>query len=310
MQQPSFTDLEVLATLLQHGDCVVTNAGTILLDALVNDRPSVCVLYDEGAPPGETLGEKNVARRALPRADGVGGVFCSRVRSTRWPPGSSARSADPGELAEARRRVSLEVVGDVDGHAAERVVDAILEVDRAMTRTRRAWGWLTAHVGTGGAPWPSFCAALVVHAVESIVWPVLEGRDYVTYMRVYAEMWHWHSVIPWELMWRLPVAPALLGPPLDLGGPTLARLAIAVAFAVTVVIWLRVGLRFGPATALLLPLGAAGVSRVRRCSFTATRATPSPASSSRASHSRWRGRTNVPRRDGSRCSAQPLRCWH
>ena len=32
--------------------CVVANAGTILLDALVNDRPAVCVLYDEGAPAG------------------------------------------------------------------------------------------------------------------------------------------------------------------------------------------------------------------------------------------------------------------
>ena len=122
-----------------------------------------------------------------------------------------------------------------------------------MTHARRAWGWLTARVGTMWGAVAVFCAALVVHAVESIVWPVLEGRDYVTYMRVYAEMWHWHSVIPWELMWRLPVAPALLGPPLDLGGPTLARVAIAVAFAVTVVLWLRVGLRFGPATALLLP---------------------------------------------------------
>ena len=49
VQQASFTDMEVLATLLQHVDCAVTNAGTILLDALVNDRPSVCVVYDEGA---------------------------------------------------------------------------------------------------------------------------------------------------------------------------------------------------------------------------------------------------------------------
>ena len=48
VQEPSYTDLEVLATLLQHADFVVTNAGTILLDALVNDRPAVCVLYDEG----------------------------------------------------------------------------------------------------------------------------------------------------------------------------------------------------------------------------------------------------------------------
>ena len=49
-----------LAVMLQHGACVVSNAGTILLDALVNDRPAVCVLYDEGAPPGETWAAKNV----------------------------------------------------------------------------------------------------------------------------------------------------------------------------------------------------------------------------------------------------------
>ena len=36
VQEPSYTDLEVLATLLQHVDCVVANAGTILLDSLVN----------------------------------------------------------------------------------------------------------------------------------------------------------------------------------------------------------------------------------------------------------------------------------
>ena len=40
VQEPSYTDLDVLATLLQHVDCVVANAGTILLDALVNDRPA------------------------------------------------------------------------------------------------------------------------------------------------------------------------------------------------------------------------------------------------------------------------------
>ena len=60
VQEPSYTDLDELAALLQHGDAVVCNAGTILLDALVNDRPVVCVLYDEGAPPGESWAAKNV----------------------------------------------------------------------------------------------------------------------------------------------------------------------------------------------------------------------------------------------------------
>ena len=50
----------MLATILQHADAVVSNAGTVLLDALVNDRPAVCVLYDEGAPAGESWAAKSV----------------------------------------------------------------------------------------------------------------------------------------------------------------------------------------------------------------------------------------------------------
>ena len=60
VQTPSYTDLEDLATLLQHADVVVSNAGTILLEALVNDRPAVCVLFDEGAPAGERWADRNL----------------------------------------------------------------------------------------------------------------------------------------------------------------------------------------------------------------------------------------------------------
>jgi CDP-Glycerol:Poly(glycerophosphate) glycerophosphotransferase len=127
VQEPSYTDIEILATLLQHVDCVVANAGTILLDSLVNDRPAVCVLYDEGAPSGERHAELNVTGQhyeellhseAFIRAADFDGLVAGIERSLR----------EPAELAAERRRVAREVVGDVDGHAAERVVDAIVEV--------------------------------------------------------------------------------------------------------------------------------------------------------------------------------------
>jgi hypothetical protein len=127
VQEASFTDLEVLATLLQHAACVVANAGTILLEAIVNDRPAVCVLYDEGAPPGESWALKNVigehyrelaASAAFHRAERFEDVVAGIERSL----------ARPDELAEERRRVVAEVVGEVDGRAAERVVDAIAAV--------------------------------------------------------------------------------------------------------------------------------------------------------------------------------------
>ncbi len=124
VQEPSFTDLETLAVLLQHGDVVVSNAGTILLDALVNDRPAVCVLYDEGAPLGESWAWKNVSGEhykaliesdAFYRAESFDEVTAAIERAL----------AQPGELAAERAHASREVVGEIDGRAAERVADAI-----------------------------------------------------------------------------------------------------------------------------------------------------------------------------------------
>ncbi len=124
VQAPSYTDIETLATLLQHGDCVVANAGTILLDSLVNDRPAVCVLYDESAPPGESWAAKNVTGEhykqliesaAFYRAEDFEQVVAGIERAL----------AHPEELAEERRRVARGVVGEADGRAAERVVDTI-----------------------------------------------------------------------------------------------------------------------------------------------------------------------------------------
>ena len=126
IQEASFTDLEDLATLLQHADAVVCNAGTILLDALVGDRPAVCVLYDEGAPAGESWAAKNVigkhyeelaASSAFYRAESFDEVVA----------GIEQALGHPDELAAQRRRAVEQVVGIVDGRAAGRVVDAIAD---------------------------------------------------------------------------------------------------------------------------------------------------------------------------------------
>ncbi|PWU24682.1 MAG: hypothetical protein C5B48_05125 [Candidatus Rokuibacteriota bacterium] len=126
LQERSYTDLDDLATLLQHVDCVVSTAGTIMLDALVNDRPSICVLFDEGAPPGEHWAGLNLVGehyRELAESEAFlrAGDFDQLVSYI-------DRSLEqPEELAQERARVVREVVGEVDGRAAERVVQAIVE---------------------------------------------------------------------------------------------------------------------------------------------------------------------------------------
>ena len=129
LQEPSFTDLEELAVLLQHADAVVANAGTILLDALVNDRPAVCVLYDEGAPAGESWAAKNVVGKHYEEL-AASGAFYRAESFDEVVAGLERALTNPSELADARRRVVRDVVGEVDGRAAERAVDAIIEVVR------------------------------------------------------------------------------------------------------------------------------------------------------------------------------------
>ena len=124
MQEPSFRDLDTLAVLLRHCDAVVTNAGTILLDALANDRPAVCTLWDEGAPAGESWAVKNVSgehykplfdSNAFYRATSFGEVVTGLERALERP----------DELASERARVVRLVLGEIDGRAAERVAEAI-----------------------------------------------------------------------------------------------------------------------------------------------------------------------------------------
>ena len=133
LQAPSFTDLEELAVLLQHAEAVVANAGTILLDALVNDRPAVCVLYDEGAPAGESWAAKNVVGKHYEEL-AASGAFYRAESFDDVVAGLQRALSQPGELAEARRRVVGDVVGEVDGRAAERVVGAIAELVGSTVR--------------------------------------------------------------------------------------------------------------------------------------------------------------------------------
>jgi hypothetical protein len=124
LQEPSYSDIEELATLLQHVDCVVANAGTVMLDALVNDRPVVCVAYDEGAPPGVRLAPLQLEGQHY-RALAASGAFYRADGFDQVVSGIERALESPAELAAERHAIVEQVVGQVDGRAAERVVAAI-----------------------------------------------------------------------------------------------------------------------------------------------------------------------------------------
>lgn len=125
VEPPAEADINSLAVMLSHGSCVVSNAGTILLDSLTNDRPAVCVLYDEGAPPGESWAALNVLG-AHYRELGESTAFYRAHTFDEVAESIERALAHPEELSAERRRVAHEVVGELDGHAGDRVCDAIV----------------------------------------------------------------------------------------------------------------------------------------------------------------------------------------
>ncbi len=113
--------------LRQHVDCVVSSAGTILLEAVVNDRPAVCVLFDECAPPGERWAELNVVGRHYRELVEAGAFPLARSIDD-LAAGVERALADPSELRPARGLIARRIVGETDGLAAERVAEAMLSV--------------------------------------------------------------------------------------------------------------------------------------------------------------------------------------
>jgi hypothetical protein len=97
----------------------------VLLDALVNDRPAVCVVYDEGAPPGESWAAKSLIGEHY-RDVAASGAFYEARTFDEVVAGIERCLGEPTELRAQRRVVVDRVVGPVDGHGSERVVDAIL----------------------------------------------------------------------------------------------------------------------------------------------------------------------------------------
>lgn len=79
-----------------------------------------------------------------------------------------------------------------------------------------------------------FVLALAVFGIESIAWPVSLGRDGTTYLMYYRDMWNAHPAFPELMLFRTPLAPLLVGVPLQIGGAVLLEIVLGFAFAISI----------------------------------------------------------------------------
>jgi Dolichyl-phosphate-mannose-protein mannosyltransferase len=120
-----------------------------------------------------------------------------------------------------------------------------------MSRLQSGLGWIEERALSGRAAFVLFAAGLAVYAVQSVAVPLVAGRDLGTYLRYYAQFGDGDPVFPMAMLYRTPVAPFVVGVPLDLGGAALAQAVLGVLFAASVVAWSATAAVFGPRAALV-----------------------------------------------------------
>ena len=120
-----------------------------------------------------------------------------------------------------------------------------------VRRLARTWSRLEEFAGTRRAALVCFAAALVAFGIQSIAWPLAGGRDGTTYLMYYLDMWHSRPAYPELMLFRTPLAPLVFGPLLQFGGATLAEVAMAFAYAASILAFAVAALGFGRRCALL-----------------------------------------------------------
>jgi hypothetical protein len=93
--------------------------------------------------------------------------------------------------------------------------------------------------------------ALAVYGIQSVALPIVPGRDFGTYLRFYAQMFDWDSVLPMSMLFRTPVAPLVVGGSLDLVGGYGTQVLMAMLFGASILCWTRVALVFSRRAALV-----------------------------------------------------------
>jgi hypothetical protein len=112
-------------------------------------------------------------------------------------------------------------------------------------------GRLEERIATRRGATALFLVALGVYGLQSVALPVVPGRDFGTYLRFYAQMFEWDSVIPMSMLFRTPLAPLVVGGSLDLVGGYGTQALMAALYATSIVCWTRVALVFGRRAALV-----------------------------------------------------------
>lgn len=126
VEPPRLGDLQHLANLIRHAGCVVASAGTINLDAVALDTPSVAVAFEDESLPFYDRPSRRYDMEHIVSVLNAGGLRIARSQQDLHD-AVTAYLADPTCDAEGRRSLRERHLEPLDGGASRRLADFILK---------------------------------------------------------------------------------------------------------------------------------------------------------------------------------------
>lgn len=124
VQLVSYTDVDILSLILKYVDCVVCSGGSILLDAIANDRPVVTINVDPYDDGKRTL-LQNFSRFHYRRLE----EYNAYLKSYSYPElvkNIFDQFAGKDRLTNNKLKLRRNYMGSLDGRSAERVARAVV----------------------------------------------------------------------------------------------------------------------------------------------------------------------------------------
>ncbi len=125
-----------------------------------------------------------------------------------------------------------------------------------MARLRRAWAPADAFARRRVAVVVVGIVAACSYGLQAVAWPMfdLRHRDAADYLGTFLELGSSDPLFTQQMLARPPVAPAILGGAMELGGPYLLELVMGLAFVATVCAYFAAARRLGSAAAIVVAI--------------------------------------------------------
>lgn len=129
VSEPGLGKLDTLRDIIENSNCVIASAGTINLDAVALDRPSIAIAFEDESEPYYDRASRRYAMEHIAGVTSTGGILLVKTQAE-LESAVATFMKDPTHGAAERAILRRDHLEPLDGRASERLATGLIEAAR------------------------------------------------------------------------------------------------------------------------------------------------------------------------------------